>query len=52
MFRQFIHQYLKLTSVIHYNCNMFYMVVIPAAELKNVRSHKMLLKILYTGILL
>jgi len=52
MFRQFRHQYLKFDSVIHYNFNMFYMVMIPAAELKNVRSHKMLLKVLYTGILL
>jgi hypothetical protein len=30
-----------LMSIIHYNSNAYYIVMISAAELKNVRSHKM-----------
>jgi len=33
-----------LMSIIHYNSNAYYIVMISTAELKNVRSHKMQLK--------
>lgn len=53
LFRQFIHHYFKTHyNVIHYNCNMYYVVVLPTAELKSVRSHKILLKIIYNSTLL
>jgi hypothetical protein len=44
LFRESTPVFTTLMSIIPYNSNANYIVMISAAELKNVRSHKMQLK--------